>query len=109
MNPSTRKKILIGVGGVVGLVVVAGLVAPALFDANTYKPMIAAEVKRATGRELRLDGPISLSLLPSPSVTAKNVVFFNVSGAKNPHMVEIKSVTVKPSLFALLAGDVAVS
>ncbi|HYC63523.1 MAG TPA: AsmA family protein [Reyranellaceae bacterium] len=109
MNPSTRKKILIGVGGVVGLVVVAGLVAPALFDANTYKPMIAAEVKRATGRELRLDGPISLSLLPSPSVTAKNVVFFNVSGAKNPHMVEIKSVTVKPSLFALLAGDVAVN
>lgn len=109
MTPSTRKKILYGVGGAVGLVVVAALAAPAFFDVNTYKPMIAAEVKKATGRELLIDGPISLSVLPTPSVTANKVVFFNVSGARNPHMVEIKSVTVKPSLFALLGGNVEVS
>jgi uncharacterized protein involved in outer membrane biogenesis len=106
MNPSARKKILIGAGGVVGLLVAAALVAPVLFDANSFKPMIAAEVKKATGRELRLEGPISLSVLPTPAVTANNVVFFNVAGAKNPHMVEIKSVTVKPSVLSLLLGSV---
>ena len=109
MTPSTRKKILYGVGGVVGLVVVAAVAAPFFVDLNSFKPQIAAEVKKATGRELRLDGAISLSILPSPSVTVAGVTFFNVSGAKNPHMVEIKSVTVKPSLLALLTGNIEVS
>ena len=109
MKPSTRKKLLIGAGGVLGVLVVAALVAPSFFDLNTYKPMIAAEVKKATGRDLVLDGAITLSILPVPSVSVASVRFANVAGAKNAQMVEIKSVTVKPSLFALLTGEVAVS
>ncbi len=109
MTPSKRKKLLIGGGATVGVLIVAALVVPMLIDANTYKPMIAAEVKKATGRDLVLDGPISLSLLPTPSVSISSVRFANAAGAKNAQMVEIKSVTVKPSLFALLAGDVAIS
>ena len=35
--------------------------------------------------------------------------FFNVPGSKNPNMVEVKTVTVKPSLGALLTGNVEVS
>ena len=71
--------------------------------------MIAAEVKKATGRDLVLDGPIKLSLLPVPEVSISGVKFFNVPGSKNPNMVEVKSVTVKPSLLALLAGSIEVS
>ena len=37
------------------------------------------------------------------------VKFFNVAGAKNPNMVEVKSVTVRPSLLALLVGNIEVS
>ena len=44
---------------------------------------------------------------PSASVSA--VKFFNAPGSKNPNMVEVKSVTVTPSLLALLVGDVEVA
>src|SRR5512139_2897858 len=100
MTSTTRKRLLIGAGGVVGLLIVALLSAPALIDVNSYKPEIIAQVKKATGRDLVLDGPISLSLLPTPTAKIDGVKFFNVPGSKNPNMVEDKSVTVKPSLVA---------
>ncbi len=109
MTPSTRKKVLVGGGGIVGLLIVALLSAPLFIDVNSYKPMIAAEVKKATGRDLVLDGPIKLSLLPVPEVSINGVKFFNVPGSKNPNMVEVKSVTVKPSLLAMLTGRIEVS
>src|SRR5258707_11090724 len=109
MSPSTRKKVLIGAGGVFGVLIVALLIAPSFFDLNTYKPLIISEVKKATGRDLIIDGPVSLSLLPLPQVSVTGVKFFNVAGAKNPNMVEVKSVTVRFSLLALLVGSIDVS
>ena len=109
MTSSTRKKLLIGVGGIVGLLIVAVLALPSLIDLNGRKAQIVAEVKKATGRDLVLDGPISLSILPVPEVTLSGVKFLNVAGSKNSAMVEVKSVTVKPSIMALLAGGFAAS
>jgi uncharacterized protein involved in outer membrane biogenesis len=109
MAASTRNKILIGGGAIVGLLVVLLLAAPLFIDANAYKAQIIAQVKKATGRDLVLDGPISVVLLPAPAATANGVKFFNAPGAKNPNMVEVKSVTVKLSLAALLTGSLVVS
>lgn len=109
MSPATRKKVLIGAGGFVGLVIVALLIAPSFLDLNKYKPQLLGEVKKATGRDLMVDGPISLSVLPAPAVSVTGVKFLNLPGSKNPNMVEIKAVTVKPSVFALLGGNVEVS
>ena len=109
MTSTTRKRVLIGAGGIVGLLIVALLALPSLIDLNARKPEIAAMVKKATGRDLVLDGPISLSILPTPTVTLSGVKFFNVPGSKNPNMVEVKTVTVKPSLGALLTGSLEVS
>ena len=109
MSPSTRKKLLIGGGGFVGVLIVALLVAPSFFDLNKYKPEIVSMAKKATGRDLVLDGPVTLSLLPTPTVGVSKVRFVNVAGSKNPNMVEVKSISVKPSLFALLGGNIEVS
>ncbi len=109
MPSSLSKKLLIGGGSVVGLVVVALVAAPLFIDVNSYKPMIVSEVKAMTGRDLVIDGPISLSILPTPTVSVTGVKFSNVPGSKNASMVEMKSVTVKPSLFGLLAGNIEVS
>jgi uncharacterized protein involved in outer membrane biogenesis len=108
MTTSMRRKLLIGAGAVLGLLIVAALVAPSLIDINKYKPQILAEVKKATGRELVIDGPMSLSILPTPTATVAGVKFFNVPGSKNPNMVEVKSIMVKPALFALLTGNLEV-
>jgi uncharacterized protein involved in outer membrane biogenesis len=109
MSPSKRNKLLIGGGGAILLIVLALLIAPALIDLDSYKPQIAVEVKKATGRDLVIDGPVSLSLLPTPSVSVAGVRFANAPGAKTPDMVEVKSVTVRPSLLALLTGRLEVS
>ena len=108
MIPGARKKLLVGGGGFVGLVIVALAAAPFFIDVNAYKPLIVSQVKAATGRDLVLDGPISLSLLPTPTVSVQGVKFFNVPGSKNANMVEVKSVTVKPSLLGLLGGNIEV-
>src|SRR5882672_8127970 len=109
MTPILRKRLLIGAGGIVGLLIVALLAAPALIDVNSFKPEIVAQVKKATGRDLVIDGPIGLSLLPTPTVTVAGDKFFNVPGSKNPNMVEMKSVTATLSVGALLTGSLAVS
>ncbi|SEP32384.1 Uncharacterized protein involved in outer membrane biogenesis [Rhodospirillales bacterium URHD0017] len=109
MTTTTRKRVLIGAGGVVALLIVVLLALPSLIDLNARKPEITALVKKVTGRELVIAGPISLSILPTPTVTLSGVKFFNVPGSKNPNMVEVRTVTVKPSLGALLTGNVEVS
>ena len=109
MTSTTRKRVLIGAGGIVVLLIVALLALPSLIDLNARKPEIVAMVKKVTGRDLVLDGPISLSILPTPTVTLSGVKFFNVPGSKNPNMVEVKTVTVKPSVSALLTGSIEVS
>jgi uncharacterized protein involved in outer membrane biogenesis len=108
MTASRRGRLWIGGGGLVGLLIAALLAVPLLIDINSYKPEIVAQVKRATGRDLVIDGAIRLALLPLPSVRVDGVKFFNMPGSKNPNMVEVKSVTVRPSLLALLIGNVEV-
>ncbi|MGE0576217.1 AsmA family protein [Reyranella sp.] len=108
MASSLRKKVLIGSGSVIALLVVVLIALPFFIDVNAFKPQIAAEVKKATGRELLIDGPIELSLLPSPVVTVQGVKFFNAPGSKNANMVEVKSVTVKPAILPLLSGGIEV-
>ncbi len=108
MTPKTRKRLLIGGGGFAVLLVAVLVALPALIDVNSYKPLIVSQVKTATGRDLVIEGPISLSLLPTPTVSVTGVKFFNTAGSKNANMVEVKSVTVQPSLLALLGGRIEV-
>ena len=108
MTLATSKRVLISASGLVGLLIVALLVVPLLVDIDSYRPEVVAQVKRATGRDVVIDGPIRLSLLPLPSVRVDGIKFFNMPGSKNPNMVEVKSVTVRPALLPLLIGNVEI-
>ena len=103
------KRWLIGSGAGIALIVVALLVAPLFIDVNAYRGQAVADIKRATGRDIVLGGPISLRLLPWPTVRVEDVKVQNLPGAKNPDMVTVKSITVTPSLWALLGGTFEVS
>ena len=109
MAQGNRKRLLISAAGLVGLVIAALLVLPRLIDLNAYKPEIVAQAKRATGRDVILDGPIRLSLLPTPRVELDSVKIPNMPGSKTADMLEAKSVMVKPSLLALLIGEVEIA
>src|SRR5262245_26062820 len=101
------KKRLIGLGSLIGVLLAALLVAPVFVDVNVYRTEIINRVKQQTGRDLVIDGPINLWLLP-PSVRLEGIKVRNLPDGKVPNLVEIKSVTVRPSLLALLVGQLQV-
>ena len=55
------KKLFIGGGVVIVLVIVAALVIPFLIPAETYKSQLLTQVRDATGREARIDGAFKIS------------------------------------------------
>lgn len=94
-----------------GLVVLAAIgvgVLVATFNPNAYKPRIAAAVQAATGRELALNGPIGLTLLPRPGITLRDVVLANPPGFASPRMASVSKITLQLDLGALLHRRVLV-
>jgi uncharacterized protein involved in outer membrane biogenesis len=102
------KKVLWIVGGIIGLLVVVALAAPFFIDLNDHKADIAAMAKEATGRDLAIDGDISLSILPTPGVTVSGIRFGNAPGGSQPDMATLESAKVKVALMPLLSGKVEV-
>ena len=96
------KKVLWIVGGLIGLLVVVALAAPFFVDLNDYKAEIAAKAKEATGRDLAIDGDISLSILPTPGVVIHGLRFGNAPGGSQPDMATLESATVKVALMPYL-------
>ncbi|MCH8337122.1 MAG: AsmA family protein, partial [Proteobacteria bacterium] len=58
------KTLLIIVAGIVGIVIFASLALTLFFDPNDYRDDISAGVKEVTGRDLTIEGDLSLSLFP---------------------------------------------
>ena len=102
------KKLIIGVVVVIVVIVAALIVVPFFIPVDTYKGKVIALVKDETGRDLRIDGPISFSLLPSIALEANNVSFSNPPGASTPNMMQLKTLDVKLKLAPLLHGAIAV-
>jgi len=93
------------------LVVVLGgvvLVGPGLIDWNAYKADLQAQVRSATGRDIRINGDISITVLPSPALIANDISLANVDGAQAKKMVHLKSLEVRVALAPLLGGQVKV-
>jgi uncharacterized protein involved in outer membrane biogenesis len=89
--------------------VLAGLgLAPQLLDLEPLKGPIAAQLSERAGRKVELAGRIGLRLLPSPTLTARDVRLANPPGAAVPDMVRLRALEVKPALLPLLAGRLEV-
>jgi uncharacterized protein involved in outer membrane biogenesis len=105
---AVRKKLLIAGGALACLILLAVVAWPHFSDASSFKPRIIAAVKQATGRDLVIDGPARLALLPSPRIIADNVRFANAAGAANAQMFDINSVSISPVWLALLVGRIEI-
>jgi AsmA protein len=106
------KKIGIVIAAVIGAIIVVLVVAvvalPRLIDWNGYKPEIAQAVRDATGRELRIDGDIELSVLPDLSFRMNDIRFANAPESNGPEMLTLASVSGKMGLLPLLGRKVVV-
>ena len=99
---------LIGAVGLIVLLLAAVLVGPSFVDWNSQKALIQAEARKATGRELAIEGDVNLSLLPSPTLSAFGVRLANVEGGSASAMVELDALQVEVALLPLLQGTLKV-
>ena len=76
----------------------------ARFDPNSLKPRIAEAVKRATGRDLALNGTIGLKLSLWPTVQVADATFSNPPGFSRPQMATLEGLELQLALIPLLSG-----
>ena len=102
------RKWLIGIVAVIVVIVAALIVVPFLIPTETYKGQIVERVKAATGRDLALNGPISLSVLPSFALTVSDVAFGNAPGASTKNMATFAKLQLQVQPIELLSGRLVI-
>ena len=64
------RKVLYGLLGVLLLALVLVVVGPGFIDWTPYRDRIAAQARDMLGREVTIEGKVSLTLLPAPALSA---------------------------------------
>jgi AsmA protein len=85
----------------------AALYLALVFDANRYKPELAAAARQATGRELAIDGDLALGLFPQPHVRVGAARLLNPQRFDGA-VVEFTSARANVQLLPLLRRQIQV-
>ncbi|OYY56334.1 MAG: hypothetical protein B7Y55_05690, partial [Polynucleobacter sp. 35-46-207] len=103
------SKIVFGVLG--GLILLGGIgawYASTAIDPAQLAKLLSSSVRSATGRELKIEGPISLSVFPKIAVKAERLSLSNASWAKAPEMLTLKQIELDIKTLPLLSGHVEI-
>ena len=68
-------------------------------DWNVYKQDIADKFSEATGKKIDFKGPISVSLLPQPKMSANDIV---ISNNENKELAKIQTMNTSVDLLSIL-------
>jgi uncharacterized protein involved in outer membrane biogenesis len=99
-------RLIYGIGGVLAVVVAAAFVVPHVVDWNRYRDDIAVTLSAATGRNIAIRGDVELSVLPVPTLRARDVRVANVPGGAAPDFARIGAFEIRLSIVPLLAGRI---
>ncbi len=101
---------IIGATVAIVLVVAAAALVVALrfVDFNDYKPLIADEVRKATGRNLVIAGDLGVKLSLFPALTAERLRLANAAWGARPDMATVDRLEVQLGLVSLLFGSIEV-
>ena len=102
------KKLMVALGVILVILIGAALVIPSLVPAEKIKDQVVAQVKSATGRDLTIDGKVSVSIFPSLSVQVSNIALSSPPGFHSPDLLRLGAVDVRLKVLPLLSGKVAV-
>ena len=91
-----------GIGLMIGAIYLAIVVA---FPPARLAALLADQVKAATGREFRIDGGLSIRMLPSIAIQARDLVLSNAAWGSRVAMVTVRRAAIDVSLGALLKGE----
>lgn len=102
------RKLLYILSGFLLVVFMALFFVPRFVDLNQYKGQIESEVSKVLEREVKIEGKISLSLLPFPSVSINEIRLANDARSTRPDMLKIKRVSASVSWLPLLMKKISV-
>ncbi|HEX5305617.1 MAG TPA: AsmA family protein [Dyella sp.] len=114
------RKVLVWTAGIVLGLVVALVLAVALFDWNRLKPFIGDKVSQAIGRTFVIHGDLSAAwhrqpeagglhaLLPWPEFTARDITISNPEWAAEPQFAHLEALRFRLSPLPLLAHRIVV-
>jgi uncharacterized protein involved in outer membrane biogenesis len=107
MNKSI--KIIIGaVGGTILLLVLGVWYAASTVDPVQLTKLLSTSVKAATGRDLKISGPVTLSFFPGISVSAESLSLSNASWASAPQMLTLKRIELDIKTLPLLSKRIEI-
>jgi AsmA protein len=98
----TARIFVIAAGAVVALLVVAAVMFVMTFDANDYKDKISEGVREATGRDLVIDGDLSLSIFPWFAIEIGRTQLGNAPGFDDTAFASFESARLSVQVLPLL-------
>ncbi len=90
------------IGMIVILIVAAVILVPMFVDLNDHKERIILEVKKATGRDLAIDGEIGLSVFPRFALDLNGLSLNNAPGFAQPQFAAVKHLQIRVNMIPLL-------
>ena len=107
---NAKLKIIFGILG--GLILIGGLgiwyVASSVDPAQLAK-LLSSSVKTATGRELKISGPIKLNFFPSIAVSAEQLSLSNAPWATDSEMLNLKRIEMGIKTLPLFSKRIEIS
>ncbi len=95
--------------GILLVVAVAALLAaPFVVDWNSYRADLEAYGKKLTGRAVKIEGPVEVSLFPWPELAAGRVSIANPPGLDAAQFAAADRIVVRMTLAGLLQGNIDV-
>ncbi len=106
-----NKKIKLSLAFLGGLILLSG--AGVWYVASNVNPaqlvqLLSSSVKGATGRDLRIAGPVTLSFFPKIAVSAERLSLSNAPWASSPEMMTLGRVELDIKLLPLLSKNIEI-
>ena len=94
-------------GAILTLVIVAGIILMTWVSPNNFKPLIASQVLKYTGRQLTIDGDLSWSLYPFVGFKVGHMSLSNPPKFNEKVFAEVNKAEVGVRLLPLLQGQIS--
>ena len=100
------KPLSLIVAGILFTVLLVLSIFLAAVDPNEYKNEIENQFRASTGKTLRLNGPIELSILPRLVLEASDIEIVNEDNFHIPQFLRLSSIRISVNMFSLIRGDI---
>jgi hypothetical protein len=104
----TAKIIITAIGGAILFLVLGAWYAASTVDPVQLTKLLSTSVKANTGRELKIDGPVTLSFFPRISVSAERLSLGNASWSSEPEMLTLKRIELDIKTLPLLSKRIEI-